>query len=248
MATLYDLNVVKEKLTQAVGLLEPLVKKFPRSINYQKRLAGAYRNLGLIHNLQGSLVEAEDFFRRAVKVRTKLARLNPLVVELQAGAAFDYHMLGQVLYQRGSSSKGEARHKLLAEAKEAYVRTNAIYEQLTEDHPDIKDYFADWGLCLNCMGNVVYEESKIEAIPWYSKGIDRLESAFRAGQKRTNDHARSLASSYEGRGDGRVDQGNLPGRARRSGPRRRAADRRTAWAVDFETPAGPLQFCRAIDE
>src|SRR5205807_121455 len=90
-----------------LGLLNGLARERPNDPHGPAALAATHANLGMAHQRQGRLAEAEAALRRAVDLHERLARAHPASPEYQAVFGLTLIGLGKLLAETGQAEKAE---------------------------------------------------------------------------------------------------------------------------------------------
>ncbi len=111
---------------QAVGLLRPLVDRFPADVQYADDLALCWNTLAALESALGHTQEAIDRQQRAITLQERLSHLAPLVVHHRSDLASSLNNLG-VFYSRANRPD---------DADTALRRARDILSALADDDHD----------------------------------------------------------------------------------------------------------------
>jgi tetratricopeptide (TPR) repeat protein len=181
-------------------LRRQLAGRYPHNLEYQENLAAGFNNLGSYLRDLKQYGQAEKAFRQGVAIREKLVKENCQVVQFQKGLGSSYYNLGTMYYNQVLQAAGAARDQLFAKGKESLQRAVDIYKRLHDEHPEENRLRVDYAIYLSAMGNLLYEDTKALALPWYDKAIPYLEEALKEGDQAAVVR-RSLANAYWGRAE-----------------------------------------------
>jgi tetratricopeptide (TPR) repeat protein len=174
---------------QALAIQEKLVTEFPSVPRYRGILAVSHGSLGLLLVNQGKRNEAEAAYRQALALREKLVDDFPNMPEFRRDLAGSKGNLGLLLAGQGK----------LTEAEAIYRQALAIQEKLAADFPNVPQHRLRVGASQGNLGNLqITKQQPEQALPWFSKSIETLESVL--GQVNANTNARFyLRNAYLGR-------------------------------------------------
>jgi eukaryotic-like serine/threonine-protein kinase len=146
----------------ATALLGPLIIKYPKVVTYQRDLATAQHNRGILEKQEFQFEAAELDLGRARQIRKQLAIANPGLPEYQLDAQDSVYQLGAVLAKLSGRDQ---------EAEQAYREVVAAERRLSSEHPTSMDmkrklarYLNNLGILLTGSDPVAAEDVFIEAV------------------------------------------------------------------------------------
>jgi serine/threonine protein kinase/tetratricopeptide (TPR) repeat protein len=137
----------KAHLLKSAELCEELHKLRPTNRNALKRWAFVLSDLGNLEHSHRNLAEAQKYFSRRAEVNRKLATSGDLVNARQR-YGFSWFDLGMIEKELGYDAK----------AREAFLHSRLIREELLRDYPDWSMYHAfqiDWLFSVVALGEHV---------------------------------------------------------------------------------------------
>jgi eukaryotic-like serine/threonine-protein kinase len=134
--------------TRGAEILEPLVKAHPSAQEHARDLSNIYVHRGqLAYDAQDD-DEAEDWHRKSLAIRRRLAAANPDSTDAQAGLATSINGVAAVLRRKN-------RH---ADAIVLYQESIEILRKLVREHPEIAKYPSDLAAYLSNL-SIVHKTS-----------------------------------------------------------------------------------------
>jgi tetratricopeptide (TPR) repeat protein len=179
-----------------------VVERFPLPDvpRYRNNLANLYHNLAWHYQSAGKRDRAEPLYGKALALRKRLAKENPLVTEHQ-------RTLGQVHHERGMLYDALDR---LKESREAYREAIAVRQKLVRRPPANPAFLQDLAWSYHNLGNTYAKEGR----PGQAEKLRARALAIR--EQLARDHPRALGYTI-GLAAGYLDQGDRLARAARPG-------------------------------
>jgi eukaryotic-like serine/threonine-protein kinase len=133
----------EDSYNRAIAMLAPLVTKNPKMADYQRDLATALHNQGVLEKKEFRFEAAENDLSKAREFRKQLAAADPKNADLRRDEEDSVYQLGAVLARLADRDQ---------EAESAYREAIAAERKLTAEHPDSIDYKRKLARYLNNLG------------------------------------------------------------------------------------------------
>jgi len=121
-----NLTEALKSFGDSLAIMERLAKADPNNAGWQRGLAISYSKVGDVLEAQGNLTEALKSHRDGLDIMERLAKADPNHAGWQRDLAISHERLGNIYMQRKETD----------EAKAAFERALAIYDEITARFPD----------------------------------------------------------------------------------------------------------------
>ncbi len=160
----------KKILATALAYYEEFVSEFQGEAEVRSELGDAFFRLGLITESIDSWEAAEEYHRRALKIRQQLAVEDPENADYQSALGTSYREIG---YQQNFAGE-------LQEAGEFTNKAVQIFEQLSVRNPESKKYQFELARAYHFLGIHLFHAhaGNSEQLQWYYKARRLYESAI----------------------------------------------------------------------
>ena len=152
----------EEAYRKSMEVSVPLAAEFPDNDEYANTLAATCNNLANLLKSQSRGVEAEEYYRRALKLFDPFLAAGNGDLQKQAGRT--YNNLGILLAEQGKLTEAEATQR----------RSIELRQKLLDEHPGISDYAADLAVSYGNLANLAMQQKN------YPQAVDAFRRADRA--------------------------------------------------------------------
>jgi tetratricopeptide (TPR) repeat protein len=200
-----EAKAVQEK---ALQIAEQLVGEFPTEFVYEGQLGLIHHGLGITRVNLGQEAEAATHFEKAIAILVPVTKFFPGVPSYQRALASTYGQLGDLtVHRRVRQLPNTPEQQAAAEA--AYGRSLLFWEKLAaHSHPGDEVQFELATVYVGFASLVQYEGQKpVEALPWYTKGIEALEPVRQRAPRRPRVRL-ALRDAFWGQANALMTQGS----------------------------------------
>jgi serine/threonine protein kinase/tetratricopeptide (TPR) repeat protein len=179
-----DYSAAEESLTEAIKLLDELVRAEPDMAEYQRDLAGGYVTLGLVYSNTARWEKADAAYQQALVIQEKQATAYPEAPEHRYALAKTYSALGRA-YQDADQPES-----VVAMCQHA----QNLLSKLAQDYPNVSEYQSSLAATQMNLGQVYMGKG------WHQKAESALKEAQSIYEKLVQRGPDALPEDWESLG------------------------------------------------